>query len=86
MEKLEKQPEQQKQVSLEQLREKLLLIYGDSDKYKKLVEFAGELEAKYGDCEDYRLYLLLIGCTPPQEPPKMDFPGENSVEKFINSL
>lgn len=86
MENFEKLQEQQEQIDLKQLKEKLLLIYDDPDKYEKLVEFAGKLRERYSDCGEYELYHFLSGSTPLHDLPKMDFPGEDSVEKFINSL
>lgn len=77
----------EQRVDIERLREKLIEIYDDDDKYQKLYKFAQGLKAKYKDYDDYRLYHLLIGSTPPEEGlTKIDFQGDDSVEKFIYSF
>jgi len=76
----------ERQVDIEKLRDKLLEIYEDDDKYQKLYDFAQKLRAKYSDHADYRLYHLLIGSTSSKDLTKIDFPGEDSVEKFIYSF
>jgi len=53
---------------------------------QRQAEFVDNLKKKYSDCEKYRLYHLFIGSTPWEDCPKFDFPGEDSVEKFIESL
>jgi len=53
---------------------------------QRQVEFVDNLKKKYSDYEKYRLYHLLIGSTPWEDCPKFDFPGEDSIEKLINSL
>jgi len=83
MENLE---EPQEQIDLKQLQEKRHNIYGDLDKYAKLCEFVEKLKAKHEDYQDYRLYHFLVGSTPNRELSKIDFPEDDSVEKFINSL
>jgi len=70
---------------------KLLAIYQKNTRekriafYEELCDFAGELKKKYPDYFDYRLYHVLIGSTPWAPCLKIDFPGDDSVEKFINS-
>ncbi len=76
----------QEQIDLKQLKEKLSNIYEDLDKYDKLRKFIEKLRVKYEDCQDYQLYHFLIGSTPDRELSKIDFPGGDSIEKFINSL
>ncbi len=83
MENLEKP---QGRIDLKQLQEKRHNIFSNIDKYEKLYEFAEKLKAKHEDYKDYRLYHFLIGSTPDRELPKIDFPGEDSIEKFIDSL
>ncbi len=83
MEKLEQQREG---VDIKLLKEKINDIYEDPEKYEKIVEFAQVLRGKYEDFQDYLLYHVLIGSTPFHELPKVDFPGDDSVEKFIDSL
>jgi len=86
MENLEKQSEQPEQIDLEQLREKRDLLYEYPDKYERIVSFAEGLKKKYSDWNDYKLYHFLISSTPAHKLPKMDFPGEDSVKNFIESL
>jgi hypothetical protein len=82
MENLEKP---QKEIDLEQLKKNLWANYEKNN--KKIVEFAQKLKAKYEDYGDYRLWYILAGGTPDyQGEEKMDFPDDDSVEKFINSL
>ena len=52
--------------------------------HDKLVNKARNLQAKYPDYEDYELYHLLIGSTV-YDRPEFDFPGEDSVQKFIEA-
>jgi len=74
------------QISLEQLKRKLWDKY-DIERNKKVLEFAAKLREKYADCTDYRLWYILAGGTPDYEgEEKYDFPGEDSIEEFINSL
>ncbi len=83
MEDLEKS---QEQIDLKWLKEKCANIWDDPDKYEKLLEFVEKLKTKYEDYQDYQLYHFLVGSTPAHELPKIDFSGEDSIEKFINSL
>ncbi|TSC70367.1 MAG: hypothetical protein CEO12_391 [Parcubacteria group bacterium Gr01-1014_46] len=50
--------------------------------YERMLEFVGRVESKYPDCRSYELFHLLIGSTP-LNPTKFDFPGEDSIEKFL---
>lgn len=54
--------------------------------FKKIHEFGRELDKKYKNARDYRLYHLLIGGSVCKEYPYYDFEGEDSIEKFIKSL
>lgn len=56
------------------------------DAYNKCTNFAQELLKKYPDARDYRLFHILIGSSVDREMEKFDFPGDDSVEQFINSL
>lgn len=47
-----------------------------------ICDFADELRKKYKNTTDYMLYHLLIGSTVRQQV-LFDFPGDDSVEKFI---
>jgi len=52
-----------------------------------IVEFTDGLKAKHGeDCMDCLLYHFLVGSTPKGMVAIYDFPGEDSVEKFIDAL
>ena len=83
MENFEKQPEQ---IDWERLKEKRALIYGNLEKYEKLIEFAERLKKEYGDYQDYKFYHFLVCSTPNSELSEVDFPGEDSVKDFIESL
>jgi len=85
MEKLEQQHEG---VNMELLKKKRDEIYEDLDKYEKLVEFVNKLKAKYKDYQDYVFYHMLIGSSVSDNHKlsKVDFPGDDSIEKFIDSL
>ncbi len=85
MEKIEQQPKRER-ANIEEIEKKRIAIYEDMDKYQKYVEFANRLRKKYPDCGDYLMWHIMAGSTPVGEPPKFDFPGEDSLEKFINSL
>ena len=49
-------------------------------------EFGTILKLKYPDCLDSLAYHILIGSTPMKECPRFDFVGNDSVEKFLDSL
>lgn len=83
---MENSEQPQEKVNLEELKEKRSVFYDDLEKYAKLCEFADQLKKKYPDYQDYQLYHFLICSTFDHEPSKVDFPGEDSVEKFINSF
>ena len=52
--------------------------------HDKVISKARELESIYPDYSDYELYHLLIGSTI-DDRSKFDFPGEDSVQKFIDA-
>lgn len=52
----------------------------------KIGNFGKRLKEEYGDFEDYLLYHLLAGSSLRGACEKYDFPGEDSVEKFIDDL
>ncbi len=52
--------------------------------HEAMVDKAEELQSKYPDYRDYRLYHLLISSTV-GECPKYDFPGEDSVALFLET-
>lgn len=61
-------------------------VAGLEEFHQRQIKFVDNLKKEYPDYEEYRLYHLLIGSTPWQECSKFDFPGEDSIEKLINSL
>lgn len=57
--------------------------------YGKTAVFGNSLRERYKDCQDYRLFHVIASSgvpTPDYIYPKFDFPGDDSVEKFIESL
>ena len=54
--------------------------------FSEVYEFGTILKSKYPDCLDYLAYHILIGSTPMKECPRFDFVGNDSVEKFLDSL
>lgn len=52
----------------------------------RLTEFSDKLREHYPNFEDYRLWHLLVGSTPKSEKFLFDFPGEDSVQTFIENL
>lgn len=74
------------------IRKKLLELVNAEDfdvfakAQDKIVGFTEKLKEKYPDYQDYSFYHLMIGSTPKGECSKKDFPGEDSIEKLINSL
>ena len=54
--------------------------------FSKVYKFGTILKSKYPDCLDYLAYHILIGSTPMKECPRFDFVGDDSVEKFLDSL
>jgi hypothetical protein len=80
------------QSNLEELKKKLWNNYyepgtDESHTNKKILDFSAKLKEKYPDYMDYRMWYVLVGGTPDyQGEEKFDFPGEDSVVEFINSL
>lgn len=54
--------------------------------HRRTIGKTGILRGKYKDIEDYELYHLMIASTLDERPPKFDFPGEDSIETFLNVL
>lgn len=57
--------------------------------WDELVDFTDLLNSKYPDAQDYRLYhiiAMLSGGDLVEAASKLDFPGDDSVEQFINEL
>jgi len=79
-------------AKLDYYKEKLLRIKSDfannREAYGKIIRFGQELRAKYPDCEDYALFHVLIGSTPPEGfvAKMFDFPGDDSIANLIESL
>lgn len=53
---------------------------------ERLYKYGELLRSKYSNVEDYRLFHIMAGGTPPPECPKFDFPGEDSVVSFFEKL
>lgn len=52
--------------------------------FTDMPRFAKSLEARHPDARNYRLFHLLIDSTPsPGTITHFDFPGDDSIEKFI---
>ncbi|SRR3989344_2923564 len=92
MEKREPENFENKEVSQEEKIEKirsLLMELVEKDAYfitNKIAEFAKNLQKKYSDYHDYRLYCIVVGSTPVKECSKFDFEGDDSVENFLELL
>lgn len=87
MEKFE-QPKQNEAI-VSSIKEKLLKVcQADTDlTYQDVIaNFAGHLEKNYPDHQQYLMYHILLGSSPRETPPNFDFPGEDSVELFIDNL
>lgn len=55
--------------------------------YDRISEKAAELNSKYSNCSDYKMYHVLIMSTLDENlSPLFDFPDKDSVEKFIELL
>jgi hypothetical protein len=80
----------EKEALVSELKELLMAAYNSDevlDSYSNhefIVKKASELRIKYSDFNDYEMYHVLIGSS--KECTKFDFPGDNSVEKFLRSL
>lgn len=61
-------------------------IYLDLDLYDKMAERVQELQKKYPDYKDYELYHIISGSTMEGSRKKFDFPGKDSLVKFLRSL
>jgi len=49
-----------------------------------IVEKVKELRLKYSDYESYHAYHILVGSSLLNECPNFDFPGEDSIEAFLD--
>jgi hypothetical protein len=59
-------------------------INGISDKQGNKISQG--IKDKYPDYRNYELYHLLVGSTPSIPCEKFDFPGDDSIERFIRSF
>jgi len=75
---------------LADIKQKLNNAYNREDRFEmhdRLAEFGRKLTEKYPDCRNYILFHVLISSTPPSNATiKEDFPGEDSIIKFIENL
>lgn len=53
--------------------------------HDEMADFANQLLAKYPDAREYRMFHVLISSTPRKNEvfQKFDFPGEDSIAKFL---
>lgn len=92
MEKREPENFENKEISWEEKIEKARLLIAELIKKdvrfttNEIAKFGKELQEKYPDYHDYRLYCVLIGSTPEKKCSKFDFEGDDSVENFLESL
>ena len=77
--------ESEKETKLIRLKEIVDRLYGieDYSGLNMIVRKSEDIRSKYPDYQDYRLYHLAAGSTPKSECPKFDFPGEDSIELFL---
>ena len=73
---------------LSKLRELKIVAYEKdmSGTDKKVRDKFNELQRNYPDFYQYKTFHLLMNSTPPESATETDFPGEDSVEKFLRSL
>ncbi len=92
MENLEKQLNQvetkaDEEALAEKLREKVNKSFS-FENYEKIGEYTDKIREKYPDYSEYRLWHVVISSTINENTKitHFDFPGDDSAEKFINSL
>lgn len=84
----------QEPINYDELREIKSKIFEEKDKKQMLkshdliVKFAKEIQSKYPDYQNYKIYHFLIGSSLPKEGnfKDEDFPGEDSIVSFLNSF
>ncbi|MBI4118825.1 MAG: hypothetical protein HY452_01010 [Parcubacteria group bacterium] len=79
--------QEEKEEILRSVREKWIALSKIEDLlslHDRVLDKAKELRDKYPDYEDYELYHLFIGSTT-RDRSKFDFPGEDSVRKFVDA-
>ncbi len=80
------------QAKFEELkRRQYSLVFGvegesQTDLIDAITQYAFLLQEKYNDPYSFVAYHALIGSTPSDDVPLMDFPGDDSVEGFIAEL
>ena len=88
-------PNNPEKSSIEKIKEMREAFYKAASNTKlfefqdKLVEYANYIKTKYPNWNNYIVFHILIGSTPPDDNPnltKYDFPEDDSVEKFIRSF
>jgi hypothetical protein len=87
MENFDENKDAKQRLIVKELKEKILsAISGEhiQEKYSQTVDFAYYLLDKYPEARTYQLFHVLTGSTTPIILQNFDFPGEDSVEKFIN--
>lgn len=55
------------------------------ENHKKITEFITKLQKTYPNYQDYLLYHLISFSTPSKISTQFDFPGEDSIEKYLKS-
>ena len=80
--------EQKHELVARNLEKRMLAAAKDENIHEKgdqIIAFANKLKTKYSNYGDYLLYHVLVGSTLKPKP-FFDFPGEDSVEKFLEVL
>lgn len=78
-----------REVLAKELKDKILSAVRSGDNAAKIAiavklgDFGEHLREKYENFSEFRLYHILAGSTITKKPAFFDFPGEDSVEKFI---
>ncbi|MCF7835581.1 MAG: hypothetical protein K9M15_00440 [Candidatus Marinimicrobia bacterium] len=79
-----------KESKIADVKKELKKVYEKADMlevHEKVVAYSDEIAGKYPDYRDYELYHALIGSGVPEGAcSKFDFPGEDSVERFVEKL
>jgi hypothetical protein len=81
--------EEDKIKEIERKRDELFEKMGTEEAWEEILEYANNLKKKHphGDYLKYRAYHALIcSTTDKKKSPYLDFPGEDSVEKFLDEL
>jgi hypothetical protein len=53
---------------------------------RRIIEKVHDLQSKYPDSGQYLMAYVIAQGTPPNSCSKFDFPGDDSIEKFIEEL